>query len=83
MTEAEAESRRRRARAHLSDDACKPAPRSTFPPLVLSIASALLDFSPGTVFGIQTADGGFAKVYFTSATEGLALHSNLDGTYAY
>lgn len=45
----------------------------------------------GEVFGIITRDGGFAKVYFTSgagpaaviSAEGMALHSNLDGSYPY
>lgn len=37
----------------------------------------------GITFGINTLDGGFAKVYFTDPTHGLALHANVDGTYAY
>jgi hypothetical protein len=45
----------------------------------------------GAVFGILTHDGGFAKVYFTSgagngtviSAEGMTLHANADGSYAY
>jgi hypothetical protein len=37
----------------------------------------------GQVYGIQTQDGGFAKVYMLSPTQGMALHANPDGTYAY
>lgn len=37
----------------------------------------------GITFGINTQDGGFAKVYFTDPTHGLALHANVDGTYAF
>lgn len=38
---------------------------------------------PGIVFGINTQDGGFAKVYFTDSTHGLALHAQADGSYAF
>lgn len=44
--------------------------------------------APGTVLGIQTRDGGFAKVYFTNgagvavtAANGMSLHSNLTGAF--
>lgn len=44
----------------------------------------------GIVFAIQTQDGGFAKVYFTSgagvavnATNGMSLHSQPNGTFAF
>lgn len=49
--------------------------------------------APGTVLGIQTRDGGFAKVYFTGAgvpglpagigASGMVLHSQLNGTFAF
>jgi hypothetical protein len=44
----------------------------------------------GTVFGIQTQDGGYAKVYFangpgvaTNAAIGMSLHSQPDGSFAF
>jgi hypothetical protein len=54
----------------------------------INITSAFVNLpiasvAQGTVFGIQTTDGGFAKVYFTDAMHGLALHANADGTYPY
>jgi hypothetical protein len=43
----------------------------------------IVSVQPGEVFGIYTVDNSYAKVYFASATQGLALHSNADGSYAY
>lgn len=43
----------------------------------------IVGIQPGIVLGINTQDGGFAKVYFASATQGLALHANTDGSYAF
>lgn len=37
----------------------------------------------GQVYGISTQDGGFAKVYFVTPTQGLALHAKADGSYAF
>lgn len=56
--------------------------------VAINITSAFVNLpivsvQSGTAFGIQTSDGGFAKVYFTDATHGIALHSQADGTYSF
>ena len=68
-----------------------------FPTITASFVLSVLNgsvpmsvISQGIAFGIQTNDGGFAKVYFEGASSatptaatGMALHANFDGTYTY
>lgn len=63
--------------------------------IAITVATVNFPFASiaeGQVYGINTQDGGMAKVYFSetasagspiNATLGMALHSNSNGTYAF
>lgn len=68
-------------------------PTLTTQPVFISaiVNVSFSSIAAGTVIGIQTADGGFAKIYFTSqpgqgtlaSANGMALHSQTNGAFAF
>jgi hypothetical protein len=71
-------------------------PTLTAAPVIIALSAVIpmSSFSQGIVFALQTGDGGYAKVLFTSgagvpgdpngiAALGLSLHSQTNGSFAY